>query len=667
MLSAGTASAQNLGRPPDAGGMGTSPEMDSLLEVQRQAFDPKTHRVIPQAIFDYANELADTLTAEKKRRPIIFPIDTLSGFSQTLGFTGKPILRWVDGREGRDTPGPYYRDLFFRQIDYYLYPDTKPDFYDTRTPYLNLDYQIGPRNYQMINGIFARNINDRWNIAGRYAARSGNAPYTAFNTVNRSLNFNSYYRGPGRRYHTFAEVALRDNRDFINGGLPIPIGETPNRFLGKQQSDVFLNEAERQRLVRTIKVDQHYRLLGFRPFNDTTPDSLYTPSSRQLNLRLQAGITSQRYGFGDPDLGLNPFSTSAFVRPYPWVADSTSSLQDTIRSQENYIEGAISYKEGSVLMLQAGLGQKLITHRSDSFRLSDSRPILWAKVQFNTPRLWLQGEGRREGSTLFAAETYLGGSLRFNPFPKKERWTLRGAASVAGLNPSVYQQYYIPDSSQVFRANAALVNEAVIKAHAELRLGDKAEQDSLPRNFVALRGFLSRTTRPLYYSFEMEPLQGDNNTQVSWLGVRLSGRGRISRSLYAELEANAQQGSASGPLALLAYAQQIPNAYGRLGLYLEDRNTAYGKFRLGGELRGFTRYDAFGVDAFSGEFYPVGFRMEPYARLDLSLEITFKNAFLWFRMQHANELLVVPGYFTTPNYPEQERMFVAGISWTFFD
>jgi hypothetical protein len=231
----------------------------------------------------------------------------------------------------------------------------------------------------------------------------------------------------------------------------------------------------------------------------------------------------------------------------------------------------------------------------------------------------------------------------------------------------VYQQYYIPDSSQVFRANAALVNEAVIKAHAELRLGDKAEQDSLPRNFVALRGFLSRTTRPLYYSFEMEPLQGDNNTQVSWLGVRLSGRGRISRSLYAELEANAQQGSASGPLALLAYAQQIPNAYGRLGLYLEDRNTAYGKFRLGGELRGFTRYDAFGVDAFSGEFYPVGFRMEPYARLDLSLEITFKNAFLWFRMQHANELLVVPGYFTTPNYPEQERMFVAGISWTFFD
>ena len=58
--------------------------------------------ISPEAIFNYQDELTDSLSADQRRRPFMFPTDTLSGFSQTLGFTGKPILRWVDGREGRE-------------------------------------------------------------------------------------------------------------------------------------------------------------------------------------------------------------------------------------------------------------------------------------------------------------------------------------------------------------------------------------------------------------------------------------------------------------------------------------------------------------------------------------------------------------------------------------
>ncbi|MFK7972062.1 MAG: putative porin [Bacteroidia bacterium] len=666
------AHAQFNGPPAGVGGIGDTIQQDSLALFINSEIKENTIRVSPEAIFNYQNELADSVTADQRRRPFFMPTDTLTGFSQTLGFTGKPILRWLDGREARDAPGPFYRDPFFRQIDYYLYPNTRPDYYDTHTPYLNLDYQIGPRNYQMINGVFSRNIGDQWNLAGRYAARSGNAPYADFATTNRSINFNSYYRGPGRRYHAFAEVALRDNRDFINGGLPIALGDTtPSQSLRKQASDLFLAGAERQRLLRTIHIDQHYRLIGFGTKNDSLPDTLKSPiSQRQINLRLTANLQSQRFGFGDPAVTADSVWQFLQTTPYPWIDTAATTLQDTIRSFVSHIEGAISYREGKNLLLQGGLGQKLITHRNDSLSLTDSRPIFWVRGTFNTPKLRIQGETRREGSTLFAAETFLGGNIRVRPFAtagKPGRLQISGAASVAGLNPSMYQRYYIPDTSQSYVANGELVNEGVIKAHGEIRLQEKSPNDSAVSNFIALRAFLSTTSRPLYYDTEMRPLQGDSSASLTWLGLRLSGRVRVTNFAYFEGEANVQAGSSSGPAALEAYTQQVPDLYGRIGLYVEDRQTAYGSIRVGGEIRGFSRYNAFSVDAFSGEFYPSNVRLEPYARLDLSAEINFTNVLLWFRMQHVNELLVVPGYFTTPYYPEQERMFVAGISWTFFD
>lgn len=647
---------------------------DSLVALPKN-ITIKTLRINPDHIFHFQEIDTDTLTPDATRQPVVFPTDTLPGFSQTLGFTGKPVLRWVDGRLAADKPGSVYLDPFFRQTDPFIYPNAGYDHYDTHTPYLNLDYSIGPRNYQFINGVFSRSIGPRWNLAGRYAARSGNAPYANFVTANRTLNFNGSYNGPQGRYYAFAKMGLHDNKDEINGGIPILEGQSPVDRIQKQASSTFLSGAQRQRLVRTISLDQHYRLFGLEKQDTLPADSLnrYTPKTirRKLNLRLQADISSQRWAYGDQELGdlINVRDTSLNF-PYPHLNPTTTSIQDTIRTVSNHIEGSVSYQEGGSLMLQAGLGQILRTHRTETFRLTDSRPIFWGRAKFTTARLQVNGDLRREGSTLFAAETFLGGEAIFRPFAKDTTpgfLTLSGGASVAGHNPSVFQRYYIADTSQAFPVNNDLINEGVVRVFGEVRVDEQNVPANRAPRFASLRGFLTRTSRPIFYDESFVPLQGVAGSSLSWVGVQAKAQQRIGALGYFDMDVNWQQGTSSGDPLLRPYTRQIPRVFGKLGLYIEDKETAYGRFRVGGELRGFSGYRAFSVDAFSGEFFPSGQLLDPYARLDLLMEIRFKNAFVWFRMQHANELLIVQGYFSTPFYAEQERMLVAGISWTFFD
>ena len=248
---------------------------------------------------------------------------------------------------------------------------------------------------------------------------------------------------------------------------------------------------------------------------------------------------------------------------------------------------------------------------------------------------------------------------------------LYGRAEVNDLNPSLFQTWFRPDSSNAFQPDAGLKNQQF----RSYRVGMAWRQavpvlrgDTLLPNHAFVHGFLSRASRMITYDAGLKMHQAPDGAALTWYGAVVGFRYRFLRKLYLETEATFQQSRGSEDKFLSLYERYLPRISGKTSFFYDNRNLSIaGILRLGVDIYYHTAYVGQTVDPLSREFFPANYEIPGYARVDAFFATQIKRAYIYAKMIHINEGILMAGYYTTPFYPLLERTFTLGANWSFYD
>lgn len=107
--------------------------------------------------------------------------------------------------------------LYSAQL-YYFSAANNP-FYSTTRPYTSLYYRLGSQQEQMLELFHTQNINDRWNVAIRYAKLGSPGFYKLQKSNNDHLAITSHYRSANGRYSLKTSLFYNKLQQDENGGI----------------------------------------------------------------------------------------------------------------------------------------------------------------------------------------------------------------------------------------------------------------------------------------------------------------------------------------------------------------------------------------------------------------------------------------------------------------
>ncbi|GAB4407383.1 MAG: hypothetical protein OHK0039_09810 [Bacteroidia bacterium] len=622
-------------------------------------------------------------------------LDLVPGYVQTLGQIGKYHRVWYHGLDERW----FRRDLWWDPImgrynRYVVGAETQVRYFDTHTPYVNIDYALGPEKLAALDVTLSQNLSPQLNLTAYLKRRQAVGVYRNHTTDHYGLYLSGYYRSRSDRYHLFSNVTYNTLADEVNGGVPrsgdfavvdglIQDNVTAyNNSFFKGGSAPVLDAAQSRHRLLAGYADQYYHLLG-------TGDS--GTVGNRLTLRVHSLVEQDAYRFVDRSIALSRLAANA-VPVYPALAtDSTDILEGYTATRANLAsEASYSLELGRIfsLNLQGGLAYGRIGLRKDTLVTAQNYTDQYVRARLRVLDLEAEADLRQRVSDRFAPDRTLhlaghwaalgrraGYRLSADSQPDLARTraplTLGAVYDFREMNPSLFQGYYPGDSGYAFRPDPTLQNQLMNHLAVDLRL-DLASPirraDTLLPMYVTAGVFATRINRLVYYDSTLRSRQVPAGQAMQWVGASLAFRLRFLRHFYLEADQTASLGTGSTDDAAAAlYLRQIPALAGHAALYYDQRwiKIAEG-LRIGIEGWYQTSYAGQTVDPVSGEFFPTRYRVPGYVRIDAYAVLRLRGVYLFGRIVHANEGLLLAGYYTTPFYPMLERTATLGVNWTFY-
>ena len=640
------------------------------------------------------------------------------GFVQTLGQISKPYQVFYQGFNEQYFRRPFWRDpVMGRYNRYILNGETQTRYLDTRTPYVNFQFMQGGRKLQLSSVTASVNVSPFVNVTAYTKSRQAVGAYPQFVSDDRILYASTNFHTAKLRYHGFFNFTFNEAGGLINGGtfreqdslyrvdegVIIDNSFFYNGAFLKNQSRTMLDNADFKTIVKSLNLDHYYHLIG------TPQDS--TPGDHRLSLRHVAGYEYAYQRFFDNSIDSARLSTH-LVPVYPTLAPGNRRLGESMITNRGHTFGAASYTFDGPFRFnaQAEIGYENLRLLQDSTAVSQNtfRQQVKGRLQFSLMDARLDVE--RRISNLFSPETHSALEVDLFPWParspyhvvgadttekdslflKKEppvyvrrdttgirAWErfrplrLYGRAEVNDLNPSLFQTWFRPDSSNAFQPDAGLKNQQF----RSYRVGMAWRQavpvlrgDTLLPNHAFVHGFLSRASRMITYDAGLKMHQAPDGAALTWYGAVVGFRYRFLRKLYLETEATFQQSRGSEDKFLSLYERYLPRISGKTSFFYDNRNLSIaGILRLGVDIYYHTAYVGQTVDPLSREFFPANYEIPGYARVDAFFATQIKRAYIYAKMIHINEGILMAGYYTTPFYPMLERTFTLGVNWSFYD
>lgn len=706
-----------------AGGGGNFPSTgytpafsDSLGDsIQGPKIKPDTRYIDRKQLFTHADEIKFREERAFEDSYYWDPLDKVNGFYQSLGQIGKPYLAYYDGFREDMYDLDYWRNpVLGRYNRHALNPETQTKYFDTRTPYVNVDYLQGPAELQLIGVTISQNITPFWNAAIYFHRRQSVGVYRNFVTDHSNMYFSSNFRTKDNKYHLFGNITYNKLSDQMNGGTPrrnddaYPvidgiIYEVPtfyNNAFFKGLSSPNLTTASAENKVTSFYVDHYYHLIG-------ESDSV----EKHHKLTLRNTITQEFLGNRYVNNSINGSGLASNLFPvYPTVPTDSGRVIEGYGTDRFKIAGEGSYSfevgKGYGLNINGGLSYQTLGFIKDTALVRENATRQYANAELVLPLITLNGKISQRFSDVFKAERTLSLGGVIKPFPEKPLYRVKGFEAdtesrfesqakskkkeaekppamrdpltlharydIRDLNPSLYQTYFVGDSGNTYRPNPDLNNQTLNHIEAGLSYNFATpvrRKDTLLANYISLKGFFSGASGFIYYNTRLQQLQAGQGEGLNWVGAEASFRVRFLRKLYFESRVGYQQGSAGGNNDFLnLYAAAIPDIYGKSSLYYHSQKVSFAQMvRIGVDVYYNTNYVGQTLDPLSGEFFPVNYNVPGYARIDAYAAMKIMGVYVYGKFVHVNEGLLLAGYYTTPFYPMLERSFTLGIYWSFFD
>ncbi|MGB5979230.1 MAG: putative porin, partial [Cyclobacteriaceae bacterium] len=227
----------------------------------KSPYGPSTTRYFTEEEYfreDSTFHYVDTTLAGLHRFEVI---ERLEQKYQNLGANGtamNPIFPVAPTTIGR-TPG-------FTVYDPYALPADSVRYYDTRSPYTKMHLVFGGNNRNLVDLIYSRNINSRWNIAGHMyriitdKQIGASARRDDRNAVLNRYGFNTSYRSEDGKYALLGSF-VRSKLDIEElGGIVPPSTGVISDFYDTDNVSIELNGADASELRQDYHLYHQYIL-----------------------------------------------------------------------------------------------------------------------------------------------------------------------------------------------------------------------------------------------------------------------------------------------------------------------------------------------------------------------------------------------------------------------
>lgn len=567
------------------------------------------------------------------------PIDRFSISNSYNGNLGSPIQSKIYFDR------PSNADFIFATAYFpYLVNVQSATFYNTKTPYSNLDYNTGgslQRDEDHIKFLFTFNTKKNLNFGTTLDYTS--APGEYGNQASERFSGSLFGNFQGKHYSATGFVSTNSLRNQENGGITTPT----DIFSSFAQKDISVNILAQSGYSQSVFYYNQQYSVGFERSVKVKKDSVrldYVPVTR-FSHTIKYIDESKRYV--ENTVVKTPFYTNTYL-PFTNTNDTSGlkTLTNTfsIKMEEEFNKllnfGLTAFVENEI---------QNYTFKKDSvinYMMNSTTKVggILSKERGRRFRYSLSGElslvGYKAGE--FKLDGKIGGFFKL----WKDSISLVANGFVRSDKPSYFLQHY---DSNHFRWDNNFAN--TYRTHV-------GGTFSIPTRSFSLNVSVENVTQQIYFDTIALPKQYSGNIQI--LSANLKKDFHVGK--FA-LENNIVFQVSSQPDIL-----PLPRFTFYENLYYHDLWFKVLTIQLGANVRYHTEYYAPTYMPATGQFYSqTKTKIGNYPVVTAYLNMHLKRTRFFVEYYHINQMFMNGSYFSMPNYPIDEANIKLGVSWNFYD
>ena len=516
----------------------------------------------------------------------------------------------IGARTGIDAYQPFF--IYSRNIRYY----------DTKSPFIRLHSSFGMMGRNSVDVGYTRNVNPRWNVGADFRRISADKQIGASsnrgdrNIESTGLDLYTSYRTENERYHALFNISWLNHGIFETGGINVPEGASTAEIFQYRDSDI--------RLRGPRAGDRRFNVRLFQKY--------------ELNEQLQAYYSLDLYRQQNTYVDVSLTENSDF---YPAILVSQDSTSELLQFRGLTHEAGILGKAGDI-SYNVYLKRRNVNYNDRYLapfgtEVENYGGVRASAVLFD---VW-DTESRIEFMQGGLFDAYGRTSLPF-----LELW-LRSMRYKPG-----YQQQYFYGNHHSWQNDFVPQRADQIGGEIDLNVGPLSLKPALS---------LSRVANMVYFDADSRPQQSNSGQLITSPSVS------FDLALFEDFHINPQ----------LIYTVvtgneseiwRIPDWFSNVRLYYAGYwFDTYLQIQIGTDLHWKSTYFGHDWNPAIQQFHLQNhFPVESYLVADLFINFKVNNARFFAKATHLNQA-GASGYFVTPWYPGQQRVFDMGVTWYFFD
>jgi hypothetical protein len=548
--------------------------------------------------------------------------DRSEHYFQDLGNNGTalfPIFYPLRQQIGK-TPG-------YTVYDPYMFESGDIKYYDTKSPYMNVEVVFGGNFRSIVDFTYARSANENWGF-GFDIHKITSAKQIGFTSIDdrnaQGTVFSLYttYKHPEKPYHALVNVVRMNHNVSELGGISVSENATKAELFLYQDSNVKLSDAKANdsRMNYHLyheyawqKQLQFYHQFDFKQQENAYTDAISTGDLEEYGPALidsENTLQSTEFRELNNEIGIKGELASLFYRAYVKrrTFDFSYKYWDpTDKSGENYIGGYSRFTwrdrfniEANFEYLQTGeykligrLNSELIFGSYSSVRAK--APIFYERY-FGNHKEWSEGL-----DATFSNEITGGVSI------KTKYFNLRPTARISTMNKFIYlDQEQLPQQSSAVGILTAIGGDFDFKFRTNREYNEAIHFEN-EVYLTSVSGGASSNLRvpPVFY-----------NGRLFWRGAWFKKTMQVEFGL---------------------------DVHAKSGYYAMDYSPNLQHY-----------------------FLQDDFKIESYYTAAFFCNMQVNNVRVFVKFIHVNQQND-DGYFITPYYPGEQGMFDMGVSWMFYD
>ncbi|MEO9803914.1 MAG: putative porin [Reichenbachiella sp.] len=495
-------------------------------------------------------------------------------------------------------------------------------YYDTKSPFMELNIGFGGKGRNLVDFAFSRNVNAQWNVGFNVQKivsnkLIGSSSLRETQISGTTVDFYTFHSSKNSKYHLMFHALKFEHKATETGGIKVADNAQDRDFFQYQDSDIFLRNAVSYDTRTRLHLYQEYSVAEF----------------FEIFATIERNNVENKY---------EDFPLSSTTDYYQQFLIRTDSTLDASLFNEWKVKVGLKGRAGKRIFYSGYVKRRDIDY---NYRYLDYFGHTTENYLGGDIKLYITQSNALSGRV----EIMDGGQYFFSG--KYENNFLRASYTTTKYLPSFMSERYFGNHYEWTNSFSDVVSNtisgSVFYAFPFVRLEPKVEISSVDN----------------YVYFGTDKLPAQNSAVALVNNYSLQADFNVKKHFKFENKIIFNNVSGDGADAIRSPDWHFFGKWYYHNIVFNN----YMEMQLGLNVRWQSAYFANGYDPITQQFYIQNdFEIPSFMTSDLFFVMKAKKLSLWIKLKYLNQKKE-QGYFDTPLYPATRRMIDVGLRWHFYD